>query len=188
VPGEIYAPAWFYFGLNMVYLAGYITLLSFAPVYSRAGTIEAIILGFAVPFYVFQSLYAFTVYVQHTHPRVPWFNHEPDRSNEGRQEFISVHLEFPLWVELLVHHVYNHGAHHVCPAIPCYQLSAAQARLNDLLGDQAITDRFSFAWLFKTMKICKLYDYKTNRWMDFNGCPTSKIIQVAVRQDYANAA
>lgn len=188
IPREIHAAAWRHSCLLAVYFSAYITLLSIAPLYSGSSSVTAIMLGFIVPFYVFQTLYAFTVYVQHTHPRVGWFRHVPDRNNEGRQEYISVHLVFPPWADFLVHHVYNHGAHHVCPAIPCYQLGQAQARLNILLGEWAITDRFSFTWLFNTMKTCNLYDYKTRCWLDFDGRPTSVTNLFTGKQDYADAA
>ena len=173
VPREFRASAWRHFGLIAVYFASFMALLIHAPLYSGTDALTALVLGFAVPFYVFQSLYAFTVYVQHTHPLVPWFNTAPDRGGDGRQEYISVHLVFPGWFNFLVHNVYHHGAHHVCPAIPCYRLGEAQARLNELLGGHAISQRFTFAWLFDTMKTCKLYDYDNHRWLDFDGRPTT---------------
>lgn len=188
IPREMHASAWRYFWLNMAYLASYITLLMFAPVYSATSAVMAIIMGFIIPYYVFQSLYAFSVYVQHTHPRVPWFDVPPDRNSYGRQEFISVHLIFPGWFRMLVHNVYDHAAHHVCPAIPCYQLGQAQARLNEMLGERSVSQQFSFACLFKTMQICKLYDYEHHRWLDFDGKPTSEVPLITDKIMYADAA
>ena len=173
MPQDIHAPAWGHFALISVYFIGLMGLLACAPLYSGTSAIEAIMLGFVIPFYIFQSLYAFTVYVQHTHPRIAWFEKKPDRSSIGRQEFISVQLVFPEWLSVLMHHVYEHGAHHVCPAIPCYQLKPAQARLNELIGERAVSQHFSFEWLFETMRTCKLYDYDNHCWLDFDGSPTS---------------
>jgi acyl-lipid omega-6 desaturase (Delta-12 desaturase) len=158
----------------ITYFFGFITLLYLAPHYSNTSSISAIFFGFIVPFYIFQSLYSFTVYVQHTHPRVAWFKTRPDRNGIGRQDVISVQLRFPDWLSHLVHHVYDHTAHHVYPAIPCYRLAEAQAKLNLLLGSASISEKFSFTMLRKIQERCKLYDFEGHRWLDFEGKPTSR--------------
>ena len=175
MPVEIHSEAWKYFGLLMLYLVAFISLLAYAPMYSRTSTVTAVSLGFILPFYIFQSLYAAAVYVQHTHPRIAWFNAPPDRNETGRQELISVNLVCPKWINILVHHIFDHSAHHACPAIPCYQLGAAQRRLNELMNSYAVTEKLSLTALFRTMEICKLYDYTNHRWLDFDGCPTSQV-------------
>jgi omega-6 fatty acid desaturase (delta-12 desaturase) len=67
----------------------------------------------------------------------------------------------------------DHPAHHVHPKIPLYRLGAAQRRLNELLGERAIVQRFTPAYLLRTLTGCKLYDYREHRWLDFAGRPTS---------------
>ena len=188
MPKAVYRPAWHHFGLIMVYFMSYTILLVLAPAYSNTGATTAVVLGFILPFYIFQSLFAFTVYVQHTHERVAWFNSPPDREGNGRQEYISVNLVFPDWLSLMMHHVYTHPAHHVCPAIPCYQLKPAQAHLDKLLEGHGVTEKFSFSWLFQTMDNCKLYDYENHCWLDFNGRPTTGTTLVSEEIKYANAA
>lgn len=169
IPRNIHASAWKHFFLLACYAIVFLGILVSAPLYSGTSVATALILGFVVPFYIFQSLYAAAVYVQHTHPGIPWFDKKPDRRTVGRQEFISVHLQCPGWINALVHHIFDHSAHHACPAIPCYQLGAAQARLNELLGKSAITARLSLDELSRTMRTCKLYDYKNHCWLDFDG-------------------
>jgi omega-6 fatty acid desaturase (delta-12 desaturase) len=44
--------------------------------------------------------------------------------------------------------------------------------LNDLVGDAAIVEPFSIRWLRETLRSCRLYDYETHRWLDFDGRPT----------------
>ena len=180
--------AWRYFSLLMVYLASLMTLLVSAPLYSETSVLTAVTLGFIVPFYVFQSFYAFAVYVQHTHPDVAWFNTAPDRKTVGRQEFISVQAACPKWLNLFVHNIFDHGAHHACPAIPCYQLGAAQDKLNELLGEKALSYQFSFSKLFSIMRVCKLYDYDNYCWLDFDGNRTSKPVITQEYIEYANVA
>ena len=169
-------------------MSAFVALLLFAPAYSNTGSATAIVLGFILPFYIFQSLFAFTVYVQHTHEKVAWYKLPPDREGNGRQEFISVNLVFPDWLRLLMHDVYTHPVHHVCPAIPCYQLREAQEHLSKLLDGRGVTQQFSFSWLFETMRICQLYDYQNHHWLDFDGNPTSGSTLVNEEVENANAA
>jgi acyl-lipid omega-6 desaturase (Delta-12 desaturase) len=61
----------------------------------------------------------------------------------------------------------------VHPKIPLYRLAAAQRRLNELLGERAIVQRFTPAYLWDTLSCCKLYDYRAHRWLDFAGRITS---------------
>ncbi|MGE0226588.1 MAG: fatty acid desaturase [Acetobacteraceae bacterium] len=191
MPVHVQRQAWPHFWYLLAYLASFLALLLAAPLYSPTSSLMAVGLGFCVPFYVFQSLFAFSVYVQHTHPRVPWFVAKPDRQREGRQELISVHLQFPYWFSLLAHHAYDHAAHHVHPAIPSYRIRAAQARLNALLGPAAISDRFSLAWLFDVQRRCKLYDFERHQWLDFDGRPTaepSSVVPPGLGQEHAVTA
>lgn len=166
----------------LVYLAGYLGLLAAAPLYSSTGSLEALLLGFVVPFYVFQSLFSFALYLQHTHPKVAWFAEKPDRNGDGRQDLISVHMAFPEPVAYLTHYGLEHGAHHVHPAIPCYRLKEAQAHLNQLLGvEAALSERFSLGLLRDIQRRCKLYDYEQHRWLDWEGRPTSEVTRVSWR-------
>ncbi len=173
MPEQVQRAAWPHLMYLIVYFSGFIALLASAPVYSQTSAITAILCGFVIPFYIFQSLFAFTVYVQHTHPKVNWFRFKPDRNAEGRQDYISVQLKLPRWLSWLVHHVYEHAAHHVHIGIPCYNLPVAQVKLNQLIGSKAVSDQFSFAWLRRVQSYCKLYDYENNQWLDFNGNPSA---------------
>ena len=125
--------------------------------------------GFVLPYGIWNYLMGFTVYAQHTHPRVPWFRTPAEADAAVGQEDVSVHVTFPLWYERLSHHGMNHPAHHLSPKIPVYRLRAAQQRLNAILGPRAIVERFSFAWLWRTMRRCQFYDYANHRWFDARG-------------------
>ena len=175
-PAKFKKRAWKYFAVLMLYFFTFMSILVIAPLYSPTSTFTAIILGFVLPFYIFQSVYALAVYVQHTHPDVIWFNKTPNRKTLGRQEFISVQAKFPDWFDIFAHNIFDHGAHHACPAIPCYQLGAAQDKLNEMLGDNALTYTFSISKLFEIMRACKLYDYENYCWLDFDGNRTTQPI------------
>jgi len=188
MPEYVKKSGWMHSALISVYFLAFIAVLACAPKFSNTGSIAAVVLGFVIPFYVFQTVYAFTVYVQHTHKRIAWFNYKPDRKGNGRQEFVSVSLEFPGWLSILMHNVYSHAAHHVCPAIPCYRLKDAQVHLDKLIGEKSVSERFTFSWLFETMQACKLYDYDNNLWLDFDGNITSQIEMIDDSVKFANAA
>ena len=186
LPDEVKVNAYKYFIFLNIYLLVYLSILVIASLYSSVSTIEAIVFGFIIPFYTFQSLYSFGVYIQHTHPKIAWFNYSPNRKNEGRQEFISTHYIFPGFLNLFLHNIFNHSAHHVCPAIPSYCLGDAQKRLNELLGENVIVEKFSIKRLFEIMKICKLYDYERGHWVDYDGYPV--ISNINTEEDFRCAA
>lgn len=173
MPRRIHASAWRHFAFLIAYLTAFLVLLALAPSYSDTGAVTALVLGFGVPFYVWMTLISFTLYVQHTHPRIPWFDGAVDRGKVAPQEVLTVHLKFPSALSWFMHHVYDHAVHHVQPSIPCYRLPEAQARLNALVGADAVSETFSFRWLIDVMTRCKLYDFENHRWTDFDGSPTS---------------
>jgi len=175
MPDSVRKGGWPHTFYLLAYLTGFLALLIAAPQFSETSSLVAILFGFVVPFYVFQSLFSFTIYVQHTNPRVAWFKDKPDRNGNGRQDQVSVQLVFPKWFSHLDLAIYEHGAHHVQPAIPLYRLREAQEKLNSLLGRYAVTDKFSFSWLKQVQDRCKLYDFENHQWLDFEGRPTSRI-------------
>ncbi len=174
MPPKVQQDAWRQFAFLMIYLVSFLALLVLAPLYSSTGSVEAIVYGFVIPFYIYQSLYAFTVFVQHNHYRIPWFKGKRSQEGDGQQAYITATLVFPQWFSTLVHNIYYHAAHHIHPAIPSYLLPAAQARLNELIGERAIVSRFSFGWLYGLMRRCKLYDYERHHWTDFDGNRTTR--------------
>jgi omega-6 fatty acid desaturase (delta-12 desaturase) len=192
MPHAVHASSWRHFSLILAYCVTYGGLLILVSLHNVMDPLLALVLGLVTPFFVFQCLLGFTVYVQHTHERVPWYKESAAGGKSSRayrrQEQVSVHLTFPKWVVPLMqmHHAYDHGAHHVCPAIPCYQLGPAQERLNEMLGDKAVRQKFSVRWLIKTMNRCKLYDYENHRWLDFDGKPTT--LPQVPNIEYANVA
>jgi len=175
VPAKYHAGAWGHFALLMVYLAAFLGLLAAAPLYSGTGSVTALVLGFAVPFYVWMELMSGSLYFQHTDPGIPWVKSEADRRRIP-VEALTLHLSFPLWFSRYMHHVYDHSAHHVQPAIPCYRLHEAQLVLNRLARDHVVSRRFTFGLFWDTLRRCKLYDYERHLWTDFEGHPTTEPI------------
>jgi acyl-lipid omega-6 desaturase (Delta-12 desaturase) len=173
VPARFRPSAWRHFALLMVYLAAFLGLLAAAPLYSSTSSSTAVLLGFVVPFYVWMELMSGSLYFQHTHPDIPWFKSESERSKLPA-EALTLHLALPTLLSRYMHHVYDHAVHHVQPAIPCYRLHEAQLVLNRLVPDQVVSERFTLRLFWSTLRRCKLYDYESNRWLDFEGRPTSE--------------
>lgn len=155
------------FALNVAALSLFVTALFVS------GGGEAVVLGFALPFFVWNTMMGATTYLQHTHARVPWFEALEEWRGLAGQDEVTVQVEVPRWYGFISHHIMDHPAHHVHPKIPLYRLAAAQRELNRLLGSRAVRQCFSPAYLWRTLAGCKLYDYREHRWLDFTGKPTS---------------
>ncbi len=173
LPAQVRREAWRYAGLIGVYVA--VLLVSLAcradGNWLRFGL--DVTLALVLPFFVFQSLMAWALYVNHTHPDVPWFDTEERRVEVSNAANITVHVQLPRPVAALLHYFLEHPAHHVLPSIPCYRLWDAQIKLNELMGSRAIIVPASPKNLLATMRRCKLYDYEKQQWLDFDGKPTN---------------
>ncbi|MFO1302897.1 MAG: fatty acid desaturase [Burkholderiales bacterium] len=124
--------------------------------------------GVAVPFLLWNCLMGLTVYLHHTHPLVPWFRNADEAARHGVEE-VCVHVKYPRWYGILSHDIMEHPAHHVHPLIPFYRLRAAQERLNELLGKDAIVEPMTPFYVLKLVRQCRLYDYDRKEWTGFAG-------------------
>jgi omega-6 fatty acid desaturase (delta-12 desaturase) len=133
---------------------------------------QVVLLGWAIPFAVFNYIMALTTYVQHTHPRVPWFDDPAKWSNYEGNVRGSTHVELPVRVAPLWNMVLGHTAHHALGSIPIYHLSEAQAKLIKRYGGDVVTYLFTPAAYLSITRACKLYDFERMCWTDFEGVPT----------------
>ena len=133
--------------------------------------------GFVLPLIVWFNLMGFVIYGHLTHVRVSW--HDERAAWQRAQPFVSttVHLTFALQFGAVLHHIMEHTAHHVDMSISLYRLpqaqAQAQAKLEALLPDRIVVQRFSWRWYFATARACKLYDFSRHCWTDFAGRATS---------------
>jgi hypothetical protein len=108
-----------------------------------AGRISFVVIA---PFLAFSLLMGFATFQHHTHPRVIWYATEEEWSFFGSQVEGTVHVVFPRWIELLLHNIMEHTAHHVDTRIPLYHLNNAQQAVEAAFGtEHVITEQFSFA-------------------------------------------
>lgn len=127
-----------------------------------------------VPFLTFTWLIGFATFQHHTHPRVLWYANTEEWSFYRSQVQGTVHVVFPRWIEVMLHNIMEHTAHHVDTKVPLYNLTGAQRQLEATFGEEVITESFSFSGLRRTFASCCLYDFTTHRWLDFEGRPTTE--------------
>jgi omega-6 fatty acid desaturase (delta-12 desaturase) len=166
-----------------VYLAFQIAMM---VMFGRANTlgIHSVVLadlaligfGFVLPFLFWNWSMGFVVYQHHTHPEVPWFGDREDWTFFAAQVGCVVHVELPKPIELFLHNILEHTAHHVDPKIPLYNLPSAQRHLEEAYAEQIKVVPWTFAGYFRTLRTCRLYDYEKHQWLDWDGTPTSERI------------
>jgi omega-6 fatty acid desaturase (delta-12 desaturase) len=85
----------------------------------------------------------------------------------------TVHVELPRPIELILHNIMEHTAHHADPRVPLYNLEKAQKHLEDTYGEIVVVP-FTFGGFFNTLRTCRLFDYENHRWLDWDGKPTTE--------------
>ncbi len=165
-------------GFVIVFVVAQWTLLAVmarAHVSTTAGAVAYVLVGGALPFLTFAWLMAFATFQHHTHPRVVWYDDETEWSFFRSQVEGTVHVVFPRWIEVLLHNIMEHTAHHVDTRVPLYQLENAQRAVEERFGEErVISEPFTFSGMSRTFRSCQLYDYATKQWLTFDGVPTTE--------------
>lgn len=134
------------------------------------------LVGWLLPYSVWNYLVAISVYLHHTHPRIHWFD-DPKAWSFYRGSIAgSTDLELPFTWSRLFCDVMRHTAHHAYPAVPIYHLDEAQQRLIDRYGARVVRYKFTWAEYAEIVKACKLYDFERGCWTDFDGKQTGPSI------------
>ena len=141
---------------------------------SLAVSLGLLFVGVIGPFLAWNWLMGFVVFQHHTHPKVPWYGNEEDWTFYAGQVQSVVHVELPRPIELVLHNIMEHTAHHVDPRIPLYNLEDAQKTLEQVYEADLVVFPFTFGGYFKTLKACRLFDYENFRWLDWDGTPTTE--------------
>jgi omega-6 fatty acid desaturase (delta-12 desaturase) len=120
-----------------------------------------------MPWWVFHVMFSTVTFLHHTHPQVRWVRTRHESNFFGGQVAATVHVELPSWVELLLHNITVHGAHHVDPRIPFRNLPEAQRCIESEFPDRVIVTRWSMRAFINVTRWCQLYDYDTHEWRQF---------------------
>lgn len=165
--------------LVWTWLAFYLALLSWFPTVARRWGFEhvtvwsSLLFGWVIPFQVWNWGMGFLIYQHHTHAKVAWFEDFAEWDYIHAQIQETVHIRFPRALNFMIHNIMEHTAHHAQSQIPMYNLNDAQGVLEETYGPRMINVEWSFREYLQTLRDCKLYDYRTHHWLDFQGRRTS---------------
>ncbi|TWT91990.1 fatty acid desaturase [Stieleria varia] len=138
---------------------------------------------FVIPQFVFHFWLSLFTLLHHTTPDVTFM--APDVwTREKASLECSIHVIYPWWVDLLNHDISWHVPHHVCAAIPHYNLRLAYRHLKETYPDRIVERKLTFRYLVSVLRQCNLIeDFKPGmqEWKRFNENESSQPREV-VRQ------
>src|SRR5262245_55795513 len=82
-------------------------------------------------------------------------------------------MTVPGWMVFFLTDVGLHGVHHIDPRIHIWGLDLAQSRIISDTQADIVFDHWSYARHREILRCCKLYDYESHTWVDFDGRPTT---------------
>jgi omega-6 fatty acid desaturase (delta-12 desaturase) len=134
---------------------------------------QTLVTGWAIPFAVWNYMMAVTIYLNHTHPAIPWFRDEKSWSFHRGNVLSTVHVRLPRFLIPLYSDALAHTAHHADISLPVYALPPAQEKLKGEFGAELREYTLSFGEYRRIYTACKLFDFNRMCWTDFEGNPTA---------------
>jgi acyl-lipid omega-6 desaturase (Delta-12 desaturase) len=148
------------------FLAGYSTLLAIVGGWFGKDIYESVLLGIALPFFIFSLAISIVIFVHHTHYLVPWYaSIEEWKQNRGAV-YGAIHVRLPSVSDKLALNILVHNAHHYAPGVPLYHLQEMQ---DELATPELVTWRWSMRAYCRVCERCKLFDFSASRWTNFAG-------------------
>lgn len=109
-----------------------------------------------MPWLVYHFWMSTFTLVHHTLPDIQF--KEPEEWDAAQaQLFGTVHCDYPKWIEFLCHDINVHIPHHLCTAIPSYNLRLAHHSLTQIWGTQLRQYKFSWELMKGITDRCHLY-------------------------------
>ena len=139
---------------------------------------QVLLVGWFIPFAVWNYLMALSIFLQHNHPKVPWFANREEWNFYGGNIRGAAHVDLPFDFLALFKWVMLHNAHHALPSVPLYHLTEAQNKLIEAYGEDVVRYKFTFGAYRAIYKACKLFDFERKQWTDFDGNPTAEPIDM----------
>ena len=172
LPDSAFALGGFLFTLSAIAVSG----KAFAP--DRPLWL-VLVVAWAIPFAVWNYLMAFTIYLNHTHPLIPWFEDEASWRTYRSLAPDTASVKMPINVAPLYTKVMVHTSHHVHTRIPVYALPEAEGELKK--GYPRLLEYTLALGAYKYIyRACKLFDFERMCWTDFDGVPTAWPIRTAL--------
>jgi len=126
-----------------------------------------LVMGWLLPFLVWNELMGLAIFLHHTHPAVRWFDDAEEWTAAEPQLRNSIHVVLPPLVGPFLHNIMEDPAHHIDPLISLFRLPSAEIALEQ--RSEAHVQRLTPAFFFDTVRRCKLYDFDTQTWLNFRG-------------------
>lgn len=137
--------------------------------------------GFVLPFLLWNQIMGFVIYLHHTDPSATWYTLEKGWDYTTAQLEETIHVRFPAPVNFIVHNILEHTAHHLKTSIPLYRLAAAQDALEKALPESVRAKRWTPRDYLESARICRLYDFEQQLWLDYDGSPSPAPSKPAIR-------
>jgi omega-6 fatty acid desaturase (delta-12 desaturase) len=160
---------WTYFGLwvSLAFIYG-------AKINPNIEAWEIICFSIVLPFFLWNFLMSFVIYLHHTHPKINWFKNENEWDFVRAQVASSAHVIFPGPLNMVILFIMEHTAHHLMrEAIPFYRLKMVQQKIEEKFPNDVIKYHWSLNKYIEIATTCKLYDYEDHQWLSFDGKPTA---------------
>lgn len=129
-------------------------------------------LGWLVPFLAWNWVMGLVIYMHHTHPAVGWFARREEWSARAVALTGTVEARMPGALDRLDNNIMRHNAHHALPAIPMYNLAAAQEQLRAGFPE-ALSVVLGPGSVAASVRACKLWDPQARCWRRFDGRPSA---------------
>lgn len=115
-----------------------------------------------IPQATWNALMSLTIYLQHTHPDIAWFQSIDQWHAENGRLSTTAYVRIPRWMSVVTFEMMEHPAHHFMPGVPLYNLR----ELNQALPPTSYPSwRFSFSEYCRVVQTCKFYDFEARRWV-----------------------
>jgi omega-6 fatty acid desaturase (delta-12 desaturase) len=166
--------------LVTAFAIAWIGLVAYAARATHQSFAQLVTLAVIVPFLLWNGVIGFVVFLHHTSPSIAWFQNRQEWQRNRAYLTSTACVRFPFGLDRLMHNIMEHNAHHLNPGIPMFTLRAAQQVLRDKfpgLCDYHINRRS----YMDVVRRCKLYDFASHQWLDFDG-------QVTARIEFSNVA
>jgi len=122
-----------------------------------------------IPWLLFNYVIGAIVYLHHINPELKWHEHEAWTKFRAQMEGTMIFRVSPKILNIFLHDIMIHVPHHVDARIPFYNLDKAakfiHAQYPGVVRDVPLRIRD----YMKATRMCKLYDFKTETWMDYKG-------------------
>jgi omega-6 fatty acid desaturase (delta-12 desaturase) len=134
----------------------------------------SLLLGWLVPFLVWNWVTGWIVFLHHQHPSIAWYQNKKDWSYYRGHILGTTESRLPLLMHLFSNNIMDHSAHHAYPRIPMYHLREAQVKIRQVYPAIQKFKITSKTYLHH-VRACKLFDFERGQWTDFDGRPTGPI-------------